>query len=118
MSIQITVKGNLGSDPELKFSKANKAWATFSLAYTPREKKGDEFVDGETMWFRVVSFGEKAELITDTLAKGDSVIVTGAMKQSTFTAKDGTEKTALEITANEIGVVPKAQKRKAEQPAW
>lgn len=122
MSIPITVKGNLGSDPELKFSKNNKAWATFSLAYTPREKKGDEWVDGETMWFRVVTFGEKSETVTDNLTKGDTVLVTGAFKQAKFTGKDGVEKTALELNATEIAKVLKpGAKRKPvqdEEPGW
>ena len=124
MSIQVTVKGNLGSEPELKFVKTGRGdtgLVTFSLAYTPRERKGEQWVDGETMWFRVVQWGEKAETLVDALAKGDTVIVTGSLKQSKFMGKDGTEKTALEINASDVGVVPKgAPKRKAEAevPGW
>jgi single-strand DNA-binding protein len=124
MSIQVTVKGNLGSDPELKFVKTGRGdtgLVTFSLAYTPRERKGEQWVDGETMWFRVVQWGEKAETLVDALTKGDTVIVTGSLKQSKFMGKDGTEKTALEINASDIGVIPKgAPKRRdaVEQPAW
>lgn len=124
MSIQVTVKGNLGSDPELKFVKTGRGdtgLVTFSLAYTPRERKGEQWVDGETMWFRVVQWGEKAESLVDALSKGDTVIVAGSLKQSKFMGKDGTEKTALEINASDIGVIPKgAPKRRdaVEQPAW
>jgi single-strand DNA-binding protein len=124
MSIQVTVKGNLGSDPELKFVKTGRGdtgLVTFSLAYTSRERKGEQWVDGETMWFRVVQWGEKAETLVDALTKGDTVIVTGSLKQSKFMGKDGTEKTALEINASDIGVIPKgAPKRRdaVEQPAW
>ena len=116
MSIQVTVKGNLGSDPELKFVKTGRGdtgLVTFSLAYTPRERKGEQWVDGETMWFRVVQWGEKAESLVDALSKGDTVIVAGSLKQSKFMGKDGTEKTALEINASDIGVIPKgAPKRR------
>lgn len=124
MSIQVTVKGNLGSDPELKFVKTGRGdtgLVTFSLAYTPRERKGEQWVDGETMWFRVVQWGEKAETLVDALSKGDTVIVSGSMKQSKFMGKDGVEKTALEINASDVGVIPKgAPKRRdaVEQPAW
>ena len=120
MSAEITVKGNLGSDPELKFvqgSKGDLALATFSLAYTPRSKQGNEWVDGETLWFRVTQFGEKAETLIDALRKGDTVVVVGSLKQSTFKAKDGTDKTSLEINASDIGVVPKAKKRQ-DTPSW
>ena len=116
----ITVKGNIGKDPELKFTKAGKAWVTFSVAHTPREKKDDQWVDGETMWFRVLQFGEKAETAADNLAKGDSVIITGTLKQSTFEDKEGNQRTGLEIMADEIGIVPKLiRKSKTEDtPPW
>ena len=116
----ITVKGNLGKDPELKFSKAGKAWISFSIGYTPREKKDDQWIDGETMWFRVIQFGEKAETAADNLAKGDTVIVTGNLKQSTFTDKDGNQRTGLEITADEVGIVPRVQRKSKTEdtPPW
>jgi single-stranded DNA-binding protein len=49
--MNINVKGNLGSDPDLKFSKNNTAYCNFSLAYTPRKQVNGEWQDGETMWF-------------------------------------------------------------------
>jgi single-strand DNA-binding protein len=111
MSIPIQIKGNVGTDPEIKFSKANKAWATFSLAYTPRTKQGETWIDGDTMWFRVVQFGEKAEQLVDLVSKGDKVFVVGSWKQSTYTNKEGVEKINLEINATDIYVAPKADKK-------
>lgn len=107
MDMKVTVKGNVGSEPELKFSKSDKAYVTLSVAYTPRSKQGDEWIDGETMWFRVVQFGARAEATVDAIKKGDSVIVTGEMKQSTYTDKEGNEKTSLEIVADNIGLLPR-----------
>jgi len=131
MSIPMTVKGNLGSDPELKFVKTSRGetgLVTFSLAHTPKEKKGDTWVEGETIWFRITSWGEKGEALVDTLRKGDSVIVQGNMKQSSFKGRDGQDKTVLEINATDIGLVPKtgrssntrsqAQVSRAETPGW
>ena len=108
--MNITVKGNVGSEPELKFSANNNAWVNFSVAYTPRQKQGDQWVDGETMWFRVVQFGVKAEATMDLIKKGDPVLVSGTMKQSTYTDKEGKERTSLEITATDIGLVPRLVK--------
>jgi single-strand DNA-binding protein len=105
--MNIQVKGNVGQDPELKFSKSNMAFVTLSVAYTPRSKQGDQWVDGETMWFRVVQFGTKAEATVDAIKKGDSVIVMGELKQSTYTDKEGKEKTTLEIVAENIGLLPR-----------
>jgi single-strand DNA-binding protein len=114
--MNISVKGNLGSDPDLKFSKNNTAYCNFSLAYTPRKQVNGEWQDGETMWFKVVAFGTKAEAIADTLKKGDTVLVTGELTQSTFTDKaDGKERVSLEIIAKEVGLIAKLGKPKAQQ---
>ena len=113
--MNISVKGNLGSDPDLKFSKNNTAYCNFSLAYTPRKQVAGEWQDGETMWFKVVAFGTKAEAIADTFRKGDTVLVTGELTQSTYTDKEGNEKTSMEITAREVGLVPKLGKPKTGQ---
>ena len=113
--MNINVKGNLGSDPDLKFSKNNTAYCNFSLAYTPLKQVNGEWQDGETMWFKVVAFGTKAEAIADTFKKGDTVVVVGEMAQSTYTDKEGNEKTSMEITAREVGLVPKLGKPKTEQ---
>jgi single-strand DNA-binding protein len=131
MSIPVTIKGNLGSDPELKYVKTargDSALVTFSLAHTPRERKSDEWVEGETIWFRITTWGDKGEVYIDALKKGDTVLVQGNMKQSTFKGRDGVDKTALEITATDIGIVPKivrsaqsrgqAQVSRAEAPGW
>ena len=120
MSIPVTIKGNLGSDPELKYVKTGRgdtALVGFSLAHTPRERKGEQWVEGETIWFRVTTWGEKGEVYIDALHKGDTVIVQGGMKQSTFKGRDGVDKTALEINATDIGIVPKAQRSAAPRPS-
>lgn len=106
--MEIRVKGRVGTDPEIKFvTQEQIPLATFSLAYTPRSRKGSEWVDGETMWFRVARFGKGAEAIADAIKKGDEVLVIGSVKQSTYQGKDGTDKTSLEITATEIALVPR-----------
>ena len=118
---QVTVKGNVGKDPEIKFVKTSRgdvALVEFSLAETPREKKGEEWIDGETIWYRVIQWGQKAEVLIDTISKGDTVIVLGTLKQSSYKAKDGTDKISLEINATDLGVVPKASRKKEEAPPW
>ena len=125
--MEIRVKGKLGNDPEIKFVTQDQLpLATFSIAYTPRSRKGAEWVDGETMWFKVAMFGKKAEAIADSIKKGDEVLVMGTLKQSTFQGRDGSEKTALEITASEVALVPRLQKgaprtqaqTQAYEPGW
>jgi len=120
--MEITIKGNLGTDPELKFTKSNKAYVSFSLAYTPRIKQGEVWIDGETVWFRAVQWGEKSEALIDSLSKGDTVLIQGSWKPSTYNTKEGELKTTLELNVTEIGKVAKsgfrASKQPVEAPSW
>jgi single-strand DNA-binding protein len=112
MTAQITVTGNVGKDVELRFAGEKQiAVATFNMGYTPRIKKDGEFTDGETMWFKVVSFMSKAEAVADQLKKGDTVLVTGALTQNTYLDKEGKERTTLEIKADEVAVLIKRASR-------
>lgn len=104
----IIIEGNVGSDPELKFTK-DESLATFSLAHTPWTKAKGE---GETMWFRVTFWERKADSVMDNVKKGDKIFVTGTFKQSTYTDKEGNTKTSLDITGTEFGLMPKSAKPK------
>ena len=120
---RIEVTGNVGTDPEIKFydgKNGSFGVASFSIAYTPREKKGQEYVDGETLWFRVSVLGKQAETIVDVVRKGDKVLVIGAFKVSSYVAKDGTNKNGFEIKADSVTTVPKngTPKPKQSEPAW
>lgn len=112
---QITIIGNLGNDPEFKsFSGNNGEFtvASFSVGETPREKNKvtGEWQDGTTTWYRVSLVGKLAELATQ-LAKGNKVIVVGDFKQNSYTSKTGEQKQSLEIKAENIGIVPRPEKR-------
>jgi single-strand DNA-binding protein len=119
MGITIQVTGNVGTDPEIRFTGNGLALANFSLASTPRVKKNGEWEDGETVWFRVTVFGRDAETIVDTVSKGMKVLVTGSLTQSTFTDKTNNEKKSLEIRAETVAMIPYAQKKNKESEfAW
>ena len=113
---QIIVQGNLGSDPEVK-QTGEYELCTFSLAHTPWSKTKGE---GEPIWFKVTVWGNKVEGVSRELRKGDSVTVTGKLGQSTYTNKDGVEKSSLEITATDVSIAIKATKKAAsnEAPGW
>jgi len=123
---QITVSGNVGTDPEIKFydgKNGSFGVARFSLAYTPREKdKAGNWADGITTWFTVSVVGKQAELVADSISKGQRVQVTGAFKQSSYTAKDGTQKQGLEIKADSVTLeLVGAKKSKPvvnDEPEW
>ena len=124
---RIEVVGNVGTDPEIKFfdgKNGSFGVASFSLAYTPREKKGQDWIDGETVWFRISILGKQAELVTDAVRKGERVKVVGTLKVSSYQAKDGSQKQGLEIKADDITIVLKSanksqfSKPKNDEPEW
>lgn len=110
---QITVQGNIGKDPEIKFS-GDLGITKFSLAETPRTKNKatGQWEDGETIWFNVVVFGSQAETVVDNYAKGDTVLIIGKFRQSTYTDKNGEVKSSLEINAESIAKVARSSKSK------
>jgi len=95
----ITVTGNVGRDPELKYTAGNMAVLKFSVADT--RGKDDK---KHTSWHDVVVFGEQAETAANQLSKGSRVIVTGRIQIDNYEKKDGTKAKKVEILADEIGV--------------
>lgn len=107
----ITIIGNVGKEPEVRFNSAGKAIATFSVATT--YGKDD---NKQTTWHDVVCFGEQAEQIADNLTKGVRVIVIGRFNKDSYEAKDGTKRTKVEIIADDIGVSLRWANKSAVKP--
>jgi len=105
---QIEVVGNAGSDAELKFIKGAKgefAIANISLAESPREYKNGEWVQGETIWWKVSATGDLAEWLGDNELKGTKLLVKGELKQFEYKGRDGNIKQGFEIRAKIIAIV-------------
>lgn len=105
----ITVSGNIG-EPQMKFTPGGKAVLEFSLAenHSKKNAQGGWDEDGTT-WRRVTVWEKKAEALAEVLKKGDRVLVTGQERLREYEAKDGTQGKSLELTAREVGVIPRAQ---------
>ncbi len=107
MKVQVTAQGIVGKDPDLKFSKAGRAWCKFPIAVTERKKGQDgQWEDGDTLWLDVISFGSPAEVAADTISKGNRVIVVGSLKRNEWEMQDGTPRVSLEVYADQIGLQP------------
>lgn len=102
---QVTVVGNLTDDPELKFTPSGAAVANFTVAQTPRtyDKNSNEWVDGETNYFRCAVWRQPAENVAESLSKGMRVVVTGALKIRNFERQDGSKGTSVEVNVDEVG---------------
>jgi len=94
--------GNLGQDPEMKYTPAGQSVATFSVASNRRYKGSDGEARDETTWFRVTVWDKLAEICNEHLSKGQQVYVEGRVKVSEYTDRSGEKRFALEVTASEI----------------
>jgi len=99
MSNQISIHGNIGQEPDLRYTPSGMAVVEFSLgdSYGKDEKK-------KTTWHNVVAFGALAENFAGSAAKGNSVVVVGRYEAEEYTKKDGTKGKSIKVVADEIGM--------------
>ena len=101
----ITVVGNLTADPELRFTQAGAAVASFTVASTPRtfDRASGEWKDGEALFMRCSIWRQAAENVAESLTRGMRVIVQGRLRQRTFDTKEGEKRTVIEMEVDEVG---------------
>lgn len=106
MDIPLTVVGNLTADPELQYTKSGTAAVNFRVAVNHRtyDKQAREWVDGEATFMRCTAWRELAENIAGSLAKGDSIIATGALKGRTYETKNGGRRHVMEMQVKAAGL--------------
>ncbi len=99
---KITIIGNLGSDPELRYTTNGDAVTSFSVAtnrsYTTRDGESRQ----ETEWFRVNVWGRSAEACNQYLEKGRLVYVEGGLSSRTWQGQDGETRFSNEIRSSEV----------------
>lgn len=106
MSYQaITIVGNLGGDPEMRYTPAGTAVANFSVATNRKWTNADGTAGEEVCWFRVSAWGRLAEVCNEYLSKGRQVMVIGTMTPDengnprVWERNDGTSAASFEIRA-------------------
>ena len=101
----ITIVGNLTGDPKLHTFENGDTVAHFTVASTPRffDRKTQEWKNGETLFLPGSVRRQSAEKVAASLHKGDRVIATGKLRQTSFEAADGTRSKAVELEVDEIG---------------
>ena len=100
---KVTIVGNLGKDPEVKYLPSGAAVCSISVATTRswKNKESGERQE-ETEWHRISFFDKLAEIAGQYLKKGKSVYIEGRLKTRKYTDKDGVEKYTTDIIANEM----------------
>jgi len=100
---QITLIGNLGNDPEMRYTPNGVPVTSFSLAVNRRWTNQEGQAQEKTLWFRVTAWRKLAETASQYLTKGRQVLVVGELEEPrTFTDKNGVVRVSLDVTANEI----------------
>ncbi|MBX3048577.1 MAG: single-stranded DNA-binding protein [Anaerolineales bacterium] len=110
MSYQkITIVGNLGRDPEMRYTPGGQAVTNFSVASNRQYTSSTGEKVKETVWFRVSAWGRQAETVNQFLKTGSQVLVEGRLTPDKasggpriWTRQDGTPASSFEITAERV----------------
>ena len=100
---QVTIIGNLGRDPEMRYTQAGVEVCSFSVA-TSRSWTGKDGQKNEkTVWFRITTWRKLAEICNQYLQKGNRVFITGEMEEpGAWTDAQGEPRASLEVTAQTV----------------
>ena len=99
---KMTLIGNVGTDPEMRYTPNGNPVTSFTVATNHRYTTAEGEQREETEWFTVSAWNRLGETINQYLTKGRRVYVEGRLKSSTWTGNDGETRFRNEITANQI----------------
>jgi single-strand DNA-binding protein len=105
---KIILIGNVGSDPEMRYTPNGKAVTSFRMATNHRYTTSSGESREETEWFRVNVWGKQAESCNQFLSKGKRVYVEGRLRSQNWEGQDGQMRTSLEVSANRVIFLDKA----------
>lgn len=111
---KIIVVGNLGRDPEMRYTPQGTPVCTFSIATNERRKDRAGEQQDITTWFKVTVWGNRAEPVSQYLSKGRSVYVEGRLHVEEWTDKEGKPRHTLEINATDVQFIDGGQSSERE----
>ena len=113
---KVILIGNLGKDPELRYTPSGQPVASFSVATTERwtDKNGQR--QDRTEWHNIVVWGKLAELTNQYLKKGRPVYIEGRITTRSWDDRDGNKKYRTEIVANQVQFLSGGPSGGAEAP--
>ena len=102
---QITVVGNLVSDPELRYTPTGVAVANFRVASTPRtfDRQANEWKDGDCLFLTCNVWRQAAENVAESLQRGMRVVVMGRLHQRSYETREGEKRTVFEVEVDDVG---------------
>jgi single-strand DNA-binding protein len=99
---KVILVGNLGRDPELRYTPQGTPVCSFSMATNERRKDKTGEMQDQTTWFRVTLWGRQAETASQYLTKGRPVYIEGRLRVEEWTDRDGKPRHTLEVHATDM----------------
>jgi single-strand DNA-binding protein len=99
---KIIVVGNLGRDPELRYTPQGNAVCSFSMATNEKRRGRDGDMQDVTTWFKITLWGKQAETASKYLTKGSSVYIEGRLRVEEWNDRDGKNRYTLEVNATDM----------------
>ncbi len=99
---KIIVIGNLGRDPELRYTPQGNAVCNFSVATSEKKRDKAGEMQEVTTWFRVTTWNKQAENASKYLTKGRPIYVEGRLRIEEWTDRDGKNRYTLEVNATDL----------------
>lgn len=104
---KVILIGNLGRDPEMRYTPSGKPVTSFSLASSRSWVSSDGERREETEWFNVVAWGNLAEICNQHLARGQQVYIEGRLQTRSWEDSNGQRHFRTEVVANEMIILGK-----------
>jgi len=99
---KIILVGNLGRDPELRYTAQGTPVCSFTMATSEKRKDRNGEFQEQTTWFKVTLWNRQAETASQYLQKGRPVYIEGRLRIEEYTDREGRPRTSLEVTATEM----------------
>ena len=111
---RVEIMGNLGSDPEMRYTPSGQPVTHFRVAVNRRWRDAEGQPQEKVEWFRVVVWGRRAEVANKYLQKGSPVYVTGRLQTRSFEGSDGQTRYMTELVASDFILLPRGNGPQAE----
>jgi single-strand DNA-binding protein len=114
---KVILIGNLGKDPDLRYTPGGKAVASFSLATSERWTNQEGQKQENTTWHNIVAWGKQAEVMKEYLAKGKQVYIEGRIQNRSYEDKEGNKKYISEVVVQNFTFLGSRDSGGSSRPA-
>lgn len=112
---KVLLIGNLGRDPEMRYTPSGRPVTTFSLATSRSWNTADGERRSETEWFNIVAWGSLAEICNQYLSKGQQVYIEGRLQTRRWEDDEGNKRSTTEVVAREMIMLGDRRDKSSEE---